>query len=107
MAEGGPSSVAVIGGARLTNEDCYAWTKLAKGVIGTDNVDAQLGDGLSAELVVGLPEATIDDACAAGTLLVLAPDLKEELPILYLRVRDTVEKRQACVSSSCHRPPRR
>ena len=83
----------MIGGARLTNEDCYAWAKLAKGVIGTDNVDAQLGDGLSAELVVGLPAATIDEACAAGTLLVLAPDLKEELPVLYLRVRDAVEKR--------------
>ena len=93
MAEGGPASVAVIGGARLTNEDCYAWAKLAKGVIGTDSVDAQLGDGLAAELVVGLSAATIDEACAAGTLLVLAPDLKEELPVLYLRVRDAVEKR--------------
>ena len=40
----------------------------------------------------GLPIATIDEACAAGTLLVLAPDLKEELPVLYLRVRDAVEK---------------
>ena len=29
-----------------TNEAAYAWAKLAKGVIGTDNVDAQLGDGL-------------------------------------------------------------
>ena len=93
VTDGGPASVAVIGGARLTNEDCYAWVKLAKGVIGTDNVDAQLGDGLTAELVVGLPAATIDEACAAGTLLVLAPDLKEELPVLYLRVRDAVEKR--------------
>ena len=46
LADGGPSSVAVIGGARGTNEDAYAWAKLAKGVIGTDNVDAQLGDGL-------------------------------------------------------------
>ena len=83
----------MIGGARLTNEDCYAWAKLAKGVIGTDNVDAQLGDGLAAELVVGLPAATIDEACAGGTLLVLGPDLKEELPVLYLRSRDAVEKR--------------
>ncbi len=82
MAVGGPESVAVIGGARLTNEDAYAWAKLAKSVIGTDNVDAQLGDGLSPSLVAGLPTATIDEACAAGTLLVLAPDLKEELPVL-------------------------
>ena len=61
---GGPGAVAVIGGARLTNESAYAWAKLAKGVIGTDSVDAQLGDGLPAELVLGLPRATIDEACA-------------------------------------------
>ena len=30
------------------------WARLAKGVIGTDNVDAQLGDGLPAEVVLGL-----------------------------------------------------
>ena len=63
---GGPSSVAVLGGARGTNEDAYAWVKLAKGIIGTDNVDAQLGDGLAPEAVFGLPPATIDEVCAAG-----------------------------------------
>ena len=41
-----PAAIGVLGGARLTNEAAYAWAKLAKGVIGTDNVDAQLGDGL-------------------------------------------------------------
>ena len=40
-----------------TNEDAYAWARFAKGVIGTDNVDAQLGDGLPAEVVLGLPRA--------------------------------------------------
>ena len=54
---------ACIGGARLANEDAYAWAKLARSVLGTDNVDAQLGDGLPAELVLGLPRATIDEAC--------------------------------------------
>ncbi|MGH9148978.1 MAG: 2Fe-2S iron-sulfur cluster-binding protein, partial [Acidimicrobiales bacterium] len=83
----GPASVAVLGGARLANEDAYAWARLAKGVIGTDSVDAQLGDGLPAEAVLGLPRATIDDACSAGAVLLLGPDLKEELPVLYLRLR--------------------
>ena len=58
--------VGVLGGARLSNEDAYAWAKLAKGVIGTDSVDAQLGDGLPAEVVLGLPRATIDEACAGA-----------------------------------------
>lgn len=88
LDSGGPDAIGVIGGARLTNEAAYAWAKLAKGVLGTDNVDAQMGDGLPAELVLGLPRATIDDVCApGGTVLLLAPDLKEELPVLHLRLR--------------------
>ena len=79
-----------MGGARLTNECAYAWAKLAKGVIGTDSVDAQLGDGLPAELVLGLPRATIDAACAAPVLITLSGDLREELPVLFLRLRDAV-----------------
>jgi NADH-quinone oxidoreductase subunit G len=87
----GAGSIAVLGGARLTNEDAYAWAKFAKGVLGTDHVDAQLGDGLPGELVLGLPRATIDRTCAkGGTVLVLGTDLKEELPVLYLRLRHAV-----------------
>lgn len=86
-----PDRVAVLGGARLTNESQYAWAKLAKGVIGTDHVDAQLGDGLPAEVVLGLPRATIDEACAPGGMIVLlGPDPKEELGALYLRLRHAV-----------------
>ena len=51
-------SIAVLGGARLTNESAYAWAKLAKDVLGTDNVAAQLGHGPPADLVLGL--LTID-----------------------------------------------
>jgi NADH-quinone oxidoreductase subunit G len=87
---GGPGAVGVIGGARLTNESAYAWAKLAKSVIGTDSVDAQLGDGLPAELVLGLPRATIDQACAAPVVIALAGDLREELPVLFLRLREAV-----------------
>ncbi len=87
---GGASAVAMIGGARLTNESAYAWAKLAKGIIGTDSVDAQLGDGLPADLALGLPRATIDDACAAPVLITLAGDLREELPVLFLRLREAI-----------------
>ncbi len=83
----GPASIAVLGGARGTNEDAYVWARLAKGVLGTDNVDAQLGDGLPAEVVLGLPRATIADLDRAAAIVLLGPDLKEELPVLHLRVR--------------------
>ncbi|MGY6502674.1 MAG: NADH-quinone oxidoreductase subunit NuoG [Acidimicrobiales bacterium] len=86
-----PGSVAVLGGARLTNEDAYAWAKFAKGGLGTDHVDAQLGDGLPAEVVLGLPRATIDSTCAkGGTVILLGPDPKEVLPVLYLRLRHAI-----------------
>ncbi len=89
-----PTRVAVIGGARLTNEDAYAWAKLAKGVLRTDNVDAQLDDGLPAEAWLGVPRATIDDACSASAVLLLSPDVKEEQPVLFLRLRDAAVNRR-------------
>ena len=78
----GPGSIAVLGGARGTNEDAYVWARLAKGVLGTDHVDAQLADGLPADVVLGLPRATIADLDRAAAIVLLAPDLKEELPVL-------------------------
>jgi len=90
----GPAAVALLGGARLANEDAFAWAKLAKAVIGTDSVDAQMGDGLPAELVLGLPQATIDEACGADALILLGPDLKEELPVLHLRLRQAAVERK-------------
>ncbi len=88
----GPESVAVLGGGRGTNEDAYVWARFAKGVLGTDNVDAQLGDGLPADVVLGLPRATIADCDRAAAIVLLAPDLKEELPVLYLRVRKAADE---------------
>jgi NADH-quinone oxidoreductase subunit G len=86
-----PERVAVIGGSRLSLESQYAWSKLVKGVLGTDHVDAQLGDGLPAALSLGLPRATIADACQPGGIIVLmAADPKEELASLYLRLRHAV-----------------
>ena len=77
-----------MGGAALSNEGAYAWAKLAKGVLGTDSVDAQLGDGLPADLVLSLPRATVDEACSAAVVVLLTGDLREELPVLFLRLRE-------------------
>jgi NADH-quinone oxidoreductase subunit G len=88
----GPEGVAVIGGARLSNEDAYAWARFAKSVVRTDSVDAQVGDGLPAEVVAGLPHATIDEATSSRVVLTLSGDLHEELPILYLRLKLAAER---------------
>ncbi len=92
-AASGGSALAVIGGARLPNEDAYAWAKAARVALQTDNVDAQLGDGLPAGTVLGLPRATIDQTAAAALVITLAPDIKDEVPVLYLRLRDAVRER--------------
>jgi NADH-quinone oxidoreductase subunit G len=88
----GGDSLAVIGGARLCNEDAYVWAKAARVALGTDNVDAQLGDGIPAATLLGLPRATIDQAAAAPLVLILGPDIKDELPVLYLRLRHAVRE---------------
>ncbi len=89
-ARGSASGVGFIGGARCTNEGAYAWSKLAKSVIGTDSVDAQVADGLPAEVLLGLPRATIDEACDADLLVLASGDLREELPVLFLRIRRAI-----------------
>jgi NADH-quinone oxidoreductase subunit G len=89
----GANNVAILGGARGTNEDAFAWAMLAD-KLGINQRDAQLGDGLSPE-VFNLAQATIDETCAASTIILLAPDLKEELPVLYLRLRDSAQKRKS------------
>ncbi len=96
IAAGGASSVAVLGGARGNNEDAFAWARLAHDVIGTPNVSAQFADGLPVG-VLGMPRATIDETAAAPTVILLAPDLKEELPVLYLRLRDAAVKHRSRV----------
>ncbi|MEM9517459.1 MAG: NADH-quinone oxidoreductase subunit NuoG [Actinomycetota bacterium] len=88
-----PGRIGVLGGARGTNEDAYAWAQLAD-AMGVTYRDAQLGDGLPAS-VLGYPRATINEAANASTIVLLGPDLKEELGVLYLRLRDAAEKRRS------------
>ena len=65
-AAGGAGSIAVLGGARGTNEDAYAWARLAHDVIGTPHVYPQMGDGAQIDLL-GFDRATIDEAANAAT----------------------------------------
>jgi NADH-quinone oxidoreductase subunit G len=86
------TTIGVLGGARTTNEGALAWARLAD-ALEVEYRDAQIGDGLPAE-VLGLPRATIEDAASAATVILLGPDVKEELPVLYLRLRDAAEQKR-------------
>jgi len=81
--------VGAIGGAALTNEGAFAWERFLRGVLRTENIDAQYGDGLDPVLVQALPRATIDEAANAAVVVTLTGDLREELPILFLRLRES------------------
>ena len=87
-----PGGVGAIGGAALTNEGAFAWERFVRGVLASDSLDAQYGDGLDGALLHALPRATIDDASRARVLVTLSGDLREELPVLYLRLRENVVK---------------
>ncbi len=91
--EGGGEALAVIGGAQGSNEDAYALSKLARVALGTNNVDCRLDDALASQFLVGtVDRARIDDLDDADTILVWGPDLKEEHPTLYLRVRRAAQE---------------
>jgi NADH-quinone oxidoreductase subunit G len=88
-----PSGVGAIGGAALTNEGAFAWERFVRGVLGSDSVDAQYGDGLDATLLQSLPTATIAEAANARVVVTITGDLREELPVLFLRLRENFIKR--------------
>jgi NADH-quinone oxidoreductase subunit G len=84
----GADAVAGLGGARSTNEEAYAFGKFLRATVETNHLDARMGDALGSRFLTGLPHrGACDDLDAAGAILVWGPDLKEELPVLYLRVR--------------------
>jgi NADH-quinone oxidoreductase subunit G len=87
----GAGAVAGLGGARSTNEEAFAFQRLLRDTIGTANLDARMGDALDTSLLAAAPNrGLIGDLESAKSILVWGPDLKEELPVLYLRVRRAV-----------------
>lgn len=88
----GGVSIAAIGGSRGTNEDAYALSKFMRLAARSNNLDAQIGDGLDPRfLAATVDRATISQLDTARAILLWGPDLKEEHPTLYLRVRRAVK----------------
>ncbi|MCL5048017.1 MAG: NADH-quinone oxidoreductase subunit NuoG [Firmicutes bacterium] len=92
LSKGGNDQIAVIGGSKFVNEDAYLWARLAKGVLGSELVDASMGDDFNAELALALPRATINETVNAKTVVLVSADPKEELPVLYLRLYPQLAK---------------
>jgi NADH-quinone oxidoreductase subunit G len=98
IAEGlkGKERVGVIAGGHLTTEDAFGIGRLARKVLGTNDVDSRVQDASAPyELVLELggaagSTATLDDLEQAKTIVWVGPDPKETLPVLFLRVRKAV-----------------
>ena len=82
--------VAFLTGGRLTDEDYYALSKLARTVFGTNDLDhrREFHGGVAEELeAAGAMRVTYRDVERAKVILVAGLDAEQELPILHLRIR--------------------
>ncbi|MFZ1283313.1 MAG: NADH-quinone oxidoreductase subunit G [Propionicimonas sp.] len=103
----GPS-VGVLTGGRLTIEDAYGYSKFARLVLGTNNIDfrsrpasAEEAGFLAAE-VAGrtLGEGVTYSALEAAKRVVLVSlEPEEESPLIFLRLRKAVRKRKLAVTT--------
>ena len=90
----GPDSIGILGSARATNEENYLTQKLARIVIGTNNVDccarvchAPSADALKRAFGAGLATNSFDDIEIARTILVCGANATEDHPIVGARIR--------------------
>jgi NADH-quinone oxidoreductase subunit G len=89
-------NIGVLAGGHLLTEDAYAISKLARGVLGTGDIDSRIQDaGAPYELALGFAPvagstATFEDVKSATTIVWAGPDPKETLPVLYLHLHTTV-----------------
>jgi NADH-quinone oxidoreductase subunit G len=94
--------VAILAGGRLSDEDAFALSKLARTAFQTNDVDHRIGGAgdfpLEAEAAqaAGMP-ITYRDVEGAKAILVVGLDAEQELPILHLRIRKAVRAHGAKV----------
>ena len=90
----GDKSIAFLGGSRGTNEDAYEFTRLAKSVVGTNRIDV-CENVVPADIIFSSKRARISDLDKASAIITLGCDIKETLPVLYLRLRKAVKESKA------------
>jgi formate dehydrogenase alpha subunit len=90
----GGSAIGVVCGGMLTNEEYYMAQKLARGALGTNNIDNVAGpwqqavyEGLVNAVGFGAMTNTLGDIAKAGTVLVLGSNTLEKHAIAALRAR--------------------
>ncbi|CAN5920363.1 nitrate reductase [soil metagenome] len=91
----GPDAVGFYISGQLLTEDYYVFNKLAKGLVGTNNVDtnsrlcmSSAVAGYKLTLGADAPPACYDDLAHASTLFITGSNMAYAHPILFRRVED-------------------
>jgi formate dehydrogenase major subunit len=92
--EDGPDALAFITSSKCTNEESYLMQKLARAVVGTNNIDncsrycqTPATMGLSRTVKYGGDTGSIADIEKAGLVLVIGSNTTESHPVLATRVK--------------------
>ena len=91
----GPNSVGLYLSGQLLTEDYYVFNKLAKGLLGTNNVDtnsrlcmSSAVAGYKQSLGADAPPACYDDLLLAQTLFITGSNMAWAHPVLFRRLED-------------------
>ena len=95
-AAGGPDCMAFISSSKCTNEESYLMQKLARAVIGTNNVDncsrycqAPATAGLFRTVGYGGDSGSISDIEAADLVVIIGSNTAESHPVIATRVKSS------------------
>jgi len=102
IREHGPDSVAFYISGQLLTEDYYVFNKLAKGLVGTNNVDtnsrlcmSSAVAGYKATLGADAPPACYEDIDAAECIFIAGSNTAFAHPILFRRLEDAKARNPA------------
>jgi NADH-quinone oxidoreductase subunit G len=100
------ADASVLTGGRVTLEDAYAYSKFARVVLDTNDIDLRAressieeGTFLAAVVAGRTDDVTYADLEAAPTVLLVAFEPEEESPIVFLRLRKAVRSGRTAVIS--------
>ena len=101
LKEHGPASIAVIGSNRTTNEENYLLGRVARTVLGTNNLDhhrtADFPSLVGALTAAKTDDryATIEDIGEASSILVIGNDPTHQHPLIAFQIRQAVRQHDA------------
>ncbi|MHB1938000.1 MAG: formate dehydrogenase subunit alpha [Acidobacteriaceae bacterium] len=95
-SEHGPDAIGLIASSKCTNEESYLMQKLARAVIGTNNIDncsrycqTPATMGLSRTVGYGGDSGSIRDIESAGLVLIIGSNTAESHPVLATRIKQS------------------